>query len=110
MNFGALIVPLVFLAVAVLGGICYWRRQTPEDRARHTVIGQPHDDSIPLSLINLPQGSRRGLHNGRVAAILADGTVMAESAGGTKQFPSLAAYRDYVGDNQALQFGEQHSS
>ncbi|RPI42409.1 MAG: hypothetical protein EHM67_06750, partial [Hyphomicrobiaceae bacterium] len=91
MNFDVWVVPLAFLFVAALGGICYWRRQTPEDRARHTVIGHPHDESIPLSLINLPQGSRRGLHNGRVAAILTDGTVMAESAGGTKQFPNLAA-------------------
>ena len=106
MNLAAWIIPLVFLAVAALGGICYLRRQTPEDRARHTVIDQPHDASIPLSLINLPQGSRRGLHNGRVAAILSDGTVMAEYTGGTKQFPNLAAYRDYVGDKQALHFGE----
>jgi hypothetical protein len=110
MNFDVWVVPLAFLFVAALGGICYWRRQTPEDRARHTVIGQPHDQSIPLSLINLPQGSRRGLHNGRVAAILTDGTVMAESAGGTKEFPNLAAYRDYVGDKRALEFGEEHSS
>lgn len=109
MNFEMWVVPLAFLLIAALGATCYWRRQTPDDRARHTVIGQPHDDSIPLGLNNLPQGSRRGLHNGRPAAILTDGTVMAESAGGTKQFPNLAAYRDYVGDKQALQFGE-HSS
>jgi hypothetical protein len=98
---------LALLVIAAIGGICFWRRASPVDRSIHTVITKPHDKSAPLSLANLPQGSRLGANGGRAAAILSDGTVMAESAGGTKTFASLAAYRDYVGDQQALSFGIQ---
>ncbi len=98
---------LALLAIAAIGGICFWRRASPADRSIHTVITKPHDTSAPLSLTNLPQGSRLGANSGRAAAILTDGTVMAESAGGTKTFASLAAYRDYVGDQKALSFGSQ---
>jgi hypothetical protein len=98
---------LVVLAVGAIGGVCIWRRQSPLDRTIHTVIGEPQDASAPVSLANLPQGSRLGAHGGRAAAILKDGTVLAESAGGARAFPSLAAYRDYVGDNKAMLFGDK---
>lgn len=98
---------LALLVIAAIGGICFWRRASPIDRSIHTVITEPHDKSAPLSLTNLPQGSRLGAHSGRTAAILEDGSVLAESAGGTKTFASLAAYRDYVGDQKALLFGSQ---
>ena len=107
MNFQTWVIPLAFLVVAALGVICYWRRLTPEDRARHTVVTEPHDKSAPLSLTNLPQGSRLGAHSGREAAILADGTVLTGSADRTRTFPHLAAYRDYVGDPKALLFGDR---
>ena len=97
----------IFFVVAALGAACYWRRQTPPDRSIHTVVTEPHDGSTPLSLTNLPQGSRLGAHNGRAAAVLKDGTIMAESAGGTKTFASLAIYRDYVDDQKALLFADQ---
>lgn len=96
---------LALLAIAAIGGVCFWRSASPADRFKHTVITNPHDTNSPLSLTNLPQGSRLGANGGRAAAILSDGTVMAESAGGTKTFASLAAYRDYVGDQKALSFG-----
>jgi hypothetical protein len=98
---------LIFFAIAALAAVCYWRRATPADRSIHTVVTVPHDKSASLSLTNLPQGSRLGAHSGRAAAVLNDGTVLAESAGGTKSFPSLAAYRDYVGDPKALLFADQ---
>jgi hypothetical protein len=79
----------------------------PADGSIHTVIGVPHDTNAPLSLTNLPQGSRVGAHGGRSAAVLKDGTVLAESAGGTKTFPNLLAYRTYVGDPKALLFADQ---
>lgn len=100
-------IALVVAALAAIGAIGYWRRPSATDRSIHTVVTAPHDQSASLSLTNLPQGSRLGAHSGRSAAILKDGTVMAESAGGTKTFPSLAAYRDYVGDQKALLFGDQ---
>ena len=84
-----------------------WLRPPPADRSLHTVVTEPHDKNAPLSLTNLPKGSRLGTNNGRAAAILTDGTVMAESAGGTKTFATLAAYRVYVGDQKALSFGSQ---
>jgi hypothetical protein len=101
-----LIVFSVFFSVAALGALCYWRSQTP-DLSLHTVVIKPHDSSAPLSMTNLPQGSRLGAHNGRAAAVLKDGTVMANSAGGTRTFPTLAAYRDYVDDQKALLFADQ---
>ena len=97
---------LIFFAIAALAAVCYWRRATPADRSIHTVVTESHDKSAPLSLTNLPQGSRLGAQNGRAAAVLNDGTVLAESAGGTKSFTSLAAYRDYVGDPKALLFAD----
>jgi hypothetical protein len=102
-----LIIFLIFFGVAALAAVCYWRSATPADRSIHTVVTAPHDDSAPLSLTNLPQGSRLGAHSGRAAAILKDGTVLAESAGRPLTFPSLAAYRDYVGDPKALLFADQ---
>jgi hypothetical protein len=102
-----LVVFLIFFGVAALGAACYWRSSTPLDRSIHTVVTEPHDQSAPLSLSNLPQGSRLGAHSGRAAAILKDGTVLAESAGRPITFPNLAAYRDYVGDQKALLFGDQ---
>jgi hypothetical protein len=102
-----LIVFLIFFGVAALGAICYWRRSTPADRSIHTLIAGPHDQSAPLSLTNLPAGSRLGAHSGRAAAILEDGTVLAELAGRPLTFPTLAAYRDYVGDPKALLFADQ---
>jgi hypothetical protein len=107
MSIQTLVIPLIFLFVAALGAICYWRRQTPEDRARHSVVAEPHDKSAPLSLTNLPQGSRLGAHGGRAAAILTDGSVLTGSEGRTKTFPNLAAYREYVGDAKALAFGDR---
>ncbi len=98
---------LVVLVIAAIGGICYWRRAAPVDRSLHTVVTNPQDKTMPTSLTNLPQGSRIGAHRGRTAAVLADGSVLAQSAGGAKSFPSLAAYRDFVGDQQALLFGDQ---
>ena len=98
---------LVALVIAAIGGFCYWRRATPADRSLHTVVTKAQDKTTPQSLTNLPQGSRVGAHSGRTAAILADGSVLAELAGGTKSFPTLAAYRDFVGDKKALQFGDQ---
>jgi len=98
---------LGLLAIAAIGGICFWRRASLADRSIHTVITKPHDKNAPVSLSNLPQGSRLGANGGKAAAILTDGTVMAESAGGTKTFASLAVYRDYVGDQKALSFGSQ---
>ena len=102
-----LIIFVIFFGVAALAAVCYWRRPTRADRSIHTVVTEPHDKSAPLSLTNLPQGSRLGAHSGRAAAMLNDGTVLAESAGGTRSFPSLAAYRDYVGDPKALLFADQ---
>jgi hypothetical protein len=102
-----LIVFLVFFGVAALGAACYWRSATPRDRDVHTVVTEPHDKSAPLSLTNLPQGSRLGAHSGRAAAVLTDGTVVTGSADRTKIFPNLAAYRDYVGDPKALLFADQ---
>lgn len=101
-----LVISLIFLSAAALGAVLYWRHQTP-DRSLHTVVTQPHDKNAALSLTNLPEGSRLGVHNGRTAAVLKDGTVLAESAGGSKIFPSLAAYRDYVDDQKALLFADQ---
>jgi len=98
---------LALLVIAAIGGICFWRRASPADRSIHTVISKPHDKGAPISLTKLPEGSRLGTNSGRAAAILTDGSVMAESAGGTKTFASLAAYRDYVGDQKALSFGSQ---
>lgn len=98
---------LVLMLVGGFAGICYWRRAAPQDGSIHTVVTTPHDSSAAVSFTNLPQGSRLGAHNGRPAAILTDGTVLAESAGGAKAFPSLAAYRDYVGNPKALLFGDQ---
>ena len=98
---------LALLAIGAIGGIYFWRRASPVDRSIHTVIIEPHDKNAPLSLTNLPQGSRLGANSGRVAAVLTDGTVMAESAGGTKAFASVAAYRDFVGDQKALSFASQ---
>lgn len=98
---------LVFLLIGGVAAVCYWRRAASPDGSIHTVITAPHDSSAAVSLSNLPQGSRLGAHNGRPAAILTDGTVLAESAGGSKAFPSLAAYRDYVGNPKALLFGDQ---
>lgn len=95
---------LALLVIAAIGGICFWQRAAPADRSIHTVISKPHDKNAPLSLTNLPQGSRLGANSGRAAAILTDGTVLAESAGGTKTFANVAAYRDYVGDQKALSF------
>jgi hypothetical protein len=102
-----MIVFLIFFGVAALGAVCYWRRATPQSLSIHTVVTEPHDKSAPLSMTNLPQGSRLGAHSGRAAAILTDGTVLTGSAGNTKTFPNLAAYRDYVGDPKALLFGDQ---
>jgi hypothetical protein len=100
-------ISLALLVIAAIGGICFWRRASPTDRSIHTVITKPHDTSAPVGLSNLPQGSRLGAHSGRPAAILTDGTILAESAGGAKTFANLAAYRDYVGDQKALSFGSQ---
>ena len=98
---------LGLLVIAAIGGICFWRSASSADRSNHTVITKPHDKNAPLSLTNLPQGSRLGANSGRAAAILTDGTIMAESAGGTKTFADLAAYREYVGDQKALSFASQ---
>lgn len=98
---------LALLVIAAIGGACFWRSASPADHSKHTVVTKPHDTNAPLSLTNLPQGSRLGANGGRAAAVLSDGTVMAESAGGTKTFASLAAYRDYVGDAKALSFASQ---
>ena len=98
---------LVFLAIAAIGGVCYWRRATPQDRAIHKLITEPHNKSAAISLTNLPQGSRLGAHAGKAAAVLEDGSVLAESAGGTRTFASLAAYRDFIGDGKALSFADQ---
>lgn len=102
-----LIILLILAGVAALGAVCFWRRPAPADRTIHTVVTKAHDGSTPLSLTNLPQGARLGAHNGRAAAVLKDGTVLAESAGGTKAFATLAAYRDYVDDKKALLFADQ---
>jgi hypothetical protein len=102
-----LIVLLILFGVAAIGAVCYVRRAKPADGAIHTVVTEPHDKNASLSLTNLPQGSRLGAHSGRAAAVLNDGTVLAESAGGTKTFPNIAAYRDFVGDPKALQFADQ---
>ena len=102
-----LVVYLIFFGVAVLAAVCYWRLSAPVDRSVHTVVAEPHDDSAPLSLANLPQGSRLGAHSGRAAAVLKDGTVLVEMAGRPLSFPTLAAYRDYVGDPKALPFADQ---
>jgi hypothetical protein len=99
-------ISLIFLVVAAIGAVCYWRRPSAKDRSAHTVITEAHNESAPLSLTNLPQGSRLGMHSGRSAALLKDGSVMAQSAGGTKTFATLAAYRDFVGDQRALQFAD----
>jgi hypothetical protein len=98
---------LVLLVVAAIGAVCYLRRAKPADGSIHTVVAEAQDTSAPLSMTNLPQGSRVGAHAGRTAAVLTDGTVMAESAGGTKTFPNLLAYRTYVGDPKALAFADQ---
>lgn len=100
-------ISLALLVIAAIGGICFWRRASPADRSIHTVITKAHDQNAPVGLTNLPQGSRLGAHSGRAAAILVDGTILAESAGGTKAFASPATYRDYVGDQKALSFGSQ---
>jgi hypothetical protein len=100
-------ISMIVLVLAAIGGVCYWRRPSPLDRSIHTVVSQPHDQNAPLSLTNLPQGSRLGAHSGRQAAILNDGTILAESAGGTRTFKSVAAYRDFVGDQKALLFADQ---
>ena len=51
---------LALLAIAAIGGICFWRRASPADRSIHTVITNAHDRSAPVGLTNLPQGSRLG--------------------------------------------------
>jgi hypothetical protein len=102
-----LVVFLVFFGIAALGAVCYWRSSTPIDRSIHTVVTELHDQSTPLSLSNLPQGSRLGAHSGRPAAILKDGTVLAELAGRPLIFPNLGAYREYVGDPKALLFADE---
>ena len=104
-----LVVYLIFFGIAVLAAVCYWRLSAPVDRSIHTVVTAPHDKSAPLSLTSLPQGSRLGAHGGRAAAILTHGTVLAESAGRPLTFPTLAAYRDYVGDPKALLFADQQA-
>ena len=63
-----------------IGDRCYRRRLLLAERVagrslKHTVITNPHDTNSPLSLTNLPQGSRLGANGGRAAAILNDGTV-----------------------------------
>lgn len=73
--------------------------------SKFTLIDADHDTTSPISLQNLPKGSKVSTYKDSPLALLPDGSVIASTpTDPNKRFANPKQYRDYVADQRAIPF------